>query len=61
MDITLHRLNRIIKLLEKIEENTRPDPQPAYVGNGAIDWHYPDGGFIGTLPDSPDSTVKLDD
>ena len=36
MDITLYKLGQIIELLEKIEENTRPDPEPSYVWNGII-------------------------
>ena len=44
MDIILQELDKIIKLLEKIEENTRPDPKLTYVWDGTyhIEWPYPD-------------------
>ena len=58
MDITLHKLGQIIELLEKIEENTRPDPKPSYVWSGIIhlDTHtHPPGG----IPDR--ETYPLDE
>ena len=55
MDITLHKLDQIRKLLREIEEHLRPDPEPSYVWDGTwyTEWPYPNGGFIGTLPDPP--------